>query len=120
MDELIEWLLAQINEDETVACAVAARKWSRYIEGGDDGWAIESEPPGCDFIVGDDGAARHIARFDPKRMLDEVAAKRKIIGLVTDAGPSFGDGYTEAYRDVVKLVALPYDQRPGFREGWRP
>lgn len=88
----------------------------------------------------------HIAEWDPARVLREIDAKRKIIRLheitieKTDAAPF--DSYTgERLPDeysvtcslcgwatedptsaclTLRLLTLPYSDRPGYREEWRP
>lgn len=140
VDDLITWLRAQIDDDEQTARAAAdSMLWHGPVKAGevwesDRGFVYaEGEVPGlwdeCLWKADTPGrytremsehAAHHVARHDPARVLREVEAKRQIIGLVTDAGPQFGDGYTEAYRDVLRRLALPYSNRPGYLEAWRP
>lgn len=130
-EALITWLRVQLDEDEAAARAVPEPKWSRYEEGGDDGWAIESEPPGVDFIVGDGPAAAHVALHDPARVLREVAAKRQILDDVVpqinamddkieDEWGTGGEGPHEETWLLLRLLALSFADRPGYREEWRP
>ncbi|GGM26968.1 hypothetical protein GCM10011608_09730 [Micromonospora sonchi] len=56
----------------------------------------------------------------PQRIRTDIAAKRNILGLVVDSGPGWHDGYTEAYRDVVRLLAAPFAAEPGYRAEWGP
>ena len=73
--------------------------------------------------------AEHIARHDPARVLAEVDAKRRI--LDEELVPALRDYDTERpdlAKDVrydiaarvLQLLALPYADRPGYREEWRP
>lgn len=75
----------------------------------------------------DSTAAGHIARWDPARVLAEVEAKRRILHEHEheEAHPalmphtcrrcgSFGWCLT------VRLLALPFSDRPGYDETWRP
>lgn len=81
--------------------------------------------------------AAYIATWDPARVLAECDAKRKIIAMWEDpaAVRSLPEGVhdgrdddemeaqvasAEAINAVVHLVALPYADRPGYREDWRP
>lgn len=76
--------------------------------------------------------AEHIAEFDPARVLAEVDAKRRIIDqyeqLRADVAHWRGLGDEDAapvatewaYGEVVKMLALPYADRPGYLEEWRP
>jgi hypothetical protein len=61
-----------------------------------------------DIVEMASAAAGHIIRWDPARVLREVAAKREIVARSA----------LYAY-DLLKLLALPYSNRPGFREEWR-
>ncbi|WP_202946318.1 DUF6221 family protein [Pseudonocardia dioxanivorans] len=125
---LVEWLSARLDEDERDDREAIDRFVSLY---GADGLVIE--------IV---GAPRGVlARA--KRGLAEVEAKRRIIALhehqdatapsrdVRKRQPQqdFGcitcadwDGMTaaEGWCDTVRLLALPYADRPGYRDEWRP
>ena len=82
-------------------------------------------------------AAAHIARWDPARVLAEVAAKREIIKVVLwyeakidgewgccHSEDSIGEGNCPGRQpndiEVLRLLALPYADRPGYRESWRP
>ena len=103
MDDLITWLRAQLDDDERILEHARDDRVSRMARAGRT-------------IVADAGM---LEEFTRDRLLREVEAKRRILGLVTDAGQQWGDGYTEAYRDVVKLLALPFSDRPGYREEWR-
>lgn len=65
----------------------------------------------------------HIVRHDPARILREVEAKREIVRqadlYLCDSGP--GCGYrTKHGHSVLRLLALPYDDHPDYREEWRP
>lgn len=118
VSELVDWLRAQLDEDERVALAAAERvgpQWSlrRYEELPDD--------PFSDGVVADGGEVigsgevmlpegEHIARFDPKRQLDEVEAKRRLLDLHPHrrfAGPLRAASPHEA------------DHRPAFDEAPR-
>lgn len=80
--------------------------------------------------------AGHIARWDPARVLAEVAAKRRILdehqpidgvswhGCTTCDAQGWGScgcaGSGDWPCDTVKLLALPYADHPDYREEWRP
>jgi hypothetical protein len=75
--------------------------------------------------------AEHIARHDPARVLREVEAKRRLLDEVKqlidtlDAKieSEWGDGHDGPTGEsdlLLKLLALPYSDRPGYREEWRP
>ncbi|QFU87864.1 DUF6221 family protein [Amycolatopsis sp. YIM 10] len=83
----------------------------------------------------------HIIRWDPKRALDELEAKQRIIELhasrisiwwpdqeacevevckVCSESEYSPDGDVEAPCPTVRLLALPYAGHPDYREEWRP
>ena len=67
-----------------------------------------------------DGA--HIARHDPARVLREVEAKRRIVDVAGRRLDRYiGTGAQVAFEWLtLRLLALPYDDRDGYREEWRP
>lgn len=65
--------------------------------------------------------ALHIARWDPARVLAEIAAKRRILALEPDGDHGgYPDGYSSAKHEALALLALPYADHPDYREQWRP
>ncbi|MGW4757738.1 DUF6221 family protein [Streptomyces chartreusis] len=129
MDELVEWLSEQLDEDKRMAQAATwceeagawhaapspfgardkGQRW--YVEDAmDDGVVSHVDPRASD----DQGAARHIAEWDPARVLREIDAKRRILATLREEG---GD---RMFADIFQLLALPYADRPGYREQWRP
>ncbi|GHA61028.1 hypothetical protein GCM10010330_11080 [Streptomyces tendae] len=147
MDELVQWLREQLDDDEQTAQAASAGPWSTRWNGQDHElvaparaypiaewtYAIATQEPEASAHRAecDTANADHIVRHDPARVLREIDAKRKTIALcepplVDVTGPgdtekSFvpGEG-TPWGLDVLKLLALPYADRPGYREAWRP
>jgi hypothetical protein len=81
-EDLIDWLRAQLDDDERSVAAILRRH---------PNWRVDPEPWGsiqmgviddqCDGVAYALGsyAAEHIARHDPARVLREVASLRKII-----------------------------------------
>jgi hypothetical protein len=147
MDDLVTWLRAQLDDDERVAkgaSMLSRPPWTPRITCDQDGYVsgritddrgyavvhVEDQTPAS-------AEAEHIARWDPARVLAEVDAKRRILELhapVNDYDPNGpvcstcgeagnpGDE-TAVVRwpcSTVRLVALPYADRPGYREEWRP
>ena len=164
-DELVEWLRAQLDEDQWWAREASRRYGSEspvagvhwHWECGEHGQEMSLDPAldetltcpvdeDCfqaslrsveEFPTASVGplpvfavpyadeqpvtSAGHIVRHDPARVLAEVAAKRRIVDGLADADPY--SGYITATftaEDALRLLALPYADRPGYREEWRP
>lgn len=119
MDDLIAFLRARIDEDEADALAVGGDKsWFLYLEGGQDGWAVEGQDtgePGC--IVGSESLGHHIVRHDPARVLADVAAKRQIIDIHQGVHSCGFSDYDDANPcPTLSLLALPYADHSDYRE----
>lgn len=128
MDDLARWVGEQLDEDERIAQAglkraTTTRRWS----GGQ--WVEDTvQPPEWRRSV-----------WDPARVLREIDAKRK---LIARGGPFCTSGCDEpgnepkspdtnwttplehhvdcAAYQAAQVLALPYADRPGFKEEWRP
>lgn len=80
--------------------------------------------------------AHHVARHDPARVLREVEAKRQIVEVhqpfevvedpacqvCADTSDKYSDEWTREEWPclTLRLLALPYADRQGYREEWRP
>lgn len=112
MSALTTFLLARIAEDEEVARATAIPPWTsdgHYV--GNHTWIAEVDGP-------EDG--RHIARWDPARVLAECEAKRAIVGHCASglANGSFGEStLAEA---TVRCLAQVYADHQDFDPAWAP
>jgi hypothetical protein len=106
-------------------------EWSREVNY--QMWHCDDEMDGCpEAARGWRAEARHIVRHDPARVLREVEAKRRILDLhardhecsiYSDYRPGEIDscGYVlDGDCSTVRLLALPYSDRPGYRDEWRP
>ena len=114
---LTEFLLARIAEDEAAAAAAVSRR-----DGVDKWEAVGSGTvvgPGYDKVKhvmlpsSEDGAARHIARHDPARVLAECESKRRIVTEAFEVAATI-DGEWGCCHDAD-------DIRRGYREptpGW--
>ena len=106
MDDLVQWLGEQLDEDEQVQKSLddwhARNCESIPVEG-------YNGPFPCDCGV-------------PARVLREIDAKRQIIERCTAVQGLLLDDFTAEHLadDVLALLALPYADRPGYREEWRP
>lgn len=118
-DELTVWLREQIADDERVARAG------------------EPDHEGLWRKLGNDGFEDHILRWQPTRVLAECDAKRRLVELhgpvdVHDdsscrecsdsgwAGSVDGHSPVDLPCPTLRLLCLPYSDRPGYREEWRP
>ncbi|WP_320784164.1 DUF6221 family protein [Streptomyces sp. CRN 30] len=150
MDELVRWLGEQFDEDERSTRAATPGPWRRSGFGnygpavtfGRTYTGIETE----DSEQGR-ADADHIAEHDPVRVLREIDAKRQILSLYVTAAndretlrvrmrevvntnhEEFGRLHQQEselietarrLKPVVHLLGVPYADRPGYREEWRP
>lgn len=120
MSDLVDFLLAAIAEDERIATSTTPvperRLWVVGELGGDA--AVEraaGEGMVNDFVAREmwDKDAEHVSRWDPARVLAECEAKRRILELHRDL-VDLDD------RATLRYLALPYADREGYREEWRP
>ncbi len=136
---LVAWLRAQFDEDERIARACGDVPWVDDVPGmvhvnpatiRDNKWAFGHLGYVARADPSELGNAyrAHIARFDPKRELDEVKAKRRILkeclkeveretatGRRHPASTAWALAVT-----TLRLLALPYSERPGYRDDWKP
>jgi hypothetical protein len=135
MDELVRWLGEQLDEDERIARAACwdeqsdvwtasppRASYERYtvVDYLDDGVVVVT-PENADA----DGVGQHIAEWDPARVLREIDAKRRILvehALNGWVCTTCDNGEVEQVFPclTLRLLALPYADRPGFLEEWRP
>lgn len=143
MVELVEWLRAQLDKDERDAKARRGIFPSPGVS--DDGSVTLHVRPGGNMTItwyrhpaeGWDDMAKLQSWADTEhgwtqeRVLREIDAKRRTVALcepplVDATGPQdtkrhFVPGEGPPWGlDVLKLLALPYADRPGYREEWRP
>ncbi|MFC8361109.1 DUF6221 family protein [Streptomyces griseorubiginosus] len=129
MVELVKWLRAQLDEDELVArnTGQPGTSWRNFDM---DGELRDDLNAGTVAYVPRVETRVHIARHDPARVLRESDAKRQIAawrrqptqkefssGRYRTMGCRCGDGWPCA---TLRLIALPYADRPGYQESWRP
>lgn len=114
MNTLIDFLRARLDDEDRLAREADANKENGWWWGPD----AESAPE------------RHIAHWDPTRVLAEIAAKRRILNVLEpfaafDMHPVKAQSASReewyvvtAARDAIKLLALPYAGHPHYREEW--
>lgn len=122
MSDPIEFLKARWTEEQQVAEAAIPRngtgRWqvdneSCYVYGADDGdWADD------EIMIHDEGGhdadqARHIAYWDPARVLADLAAKRAIFDLEENSHNC------SSRCDTLLWFLHPYLERPDFDPAWR-
>lgn len=108
MSPEIEFLTARYDEDEAVARAASSNEqW--WVDG-------PTELTGKWWVY-DTGAkfdrheiASHVARFDPARVLADIAAKRAILEM---------HGQAVAIDTVIDHLIQPYVEHPDFDPAWR-
>jgi hypothetical protein len=157
VSDLATFLARQLDEDERVAREATAGPWRVIDERGDQAeiesastvyewehWnkgqpaAVVSDCDGCGAVAVKD--AHHIARHDPARVLADVASKRKILALHSEA-TGFTMGYTENFDygrtpnacnecgtadeyavpwpcPTLRALAQPYAGAEGWQEAW--
>lgn len=137
MNDLAEWLLEQIAEDERIAQACVMPAHDGYkphaalaawlYEDGDEVVYDFTDPTGyserfyvtCDSEglrpAVDEEPGRHIATWDPARALAECAVKRQMIERWRPPNLIEYD-----WPWALRLLALPYVDREGYDEAWRP
>lgn len=130
---LVEWLREQLDADERVALEVRGQWILRKLGRTDLAELITGDR--SDVVVldgpGASTCAEHIVRWDPARVLAEVAAKREIVRdyeerraacLSIPSGDGDGDWHDEGVytglRRAVQALAQPYAGRPGWRAEW--
>ena len=152
---LTEFLIARLDEDEAVARAAAVRPLRGRGRYGPLGTVYDRPPEQKDVdAIGvvwyrhDDGwsgsdtgsfpaGLAHFERFDPARVLADVAAKRGILELhptseyraywVKDAPTTYRcfcqeeDGVIQGVEpcDTKRLLAQPYHAHPDFDPAWK-
>jgi hypothetical protein len=135
MDDLVVWLHAQLDEDERAARAADEGPWQSKSLGRHDQAAIATGggPTALIQFDGSRAAANgtHVARHDPARVLREIDAKRQLVELHAPGEMKDVDGDVCMACDLrgegpfypcatLRLLALPYADRPGYREEWAP
>ncbi|MEW2108684.1 DUF6221 family protein [Streptomyces albidoflavus] len=151
--DLITFLRARLDEDEAVAQGTTVPLDWHQGPGDDPDWTTsemvlmwppehhtpyEQDKHWRGLTADPEGLAAHIARHDPARVLAEVEAKRRIMGLhpviggwEDEGGHDLGlgcecCGHSEEYSDrggwceTLRLLAAAYADHPDYREEWRP
>lgn len=130
MEDLARWISAQLDADERIARAVEDRSApfdGQWIADGDS--AVRTLNGHMLFYRHGSGPlkpglADHVAQWDPARVLRDIDAKRKMIAAFTrryeaskasSTSMSVGADWV-VLADVLRLLAAPYLDRPGYEE----
>ena len=125
VDELVAFLRAALDRDEQVARgATQGAPWR--IEGssivGRSWRASESSPETLVVKHTWPQEAEHIVRWDPARVLAEVAFKRRILdrhARVLERGNwAWFAGSESESGEELRALAQPYAGQPGWRAEW--
>jgi hypothetical protein len=115
MDDLVTWLGAALDDDErTAALAATGGSWARMVSNYFAG------------ATGSDCRAFPLAEaFGPARVLAEVEAKRAILRRYAPTVEHFNrfndnDGSLDLLDAILRDLALPYRDRPGWKPEWAP
>lgn len=120
-ESLADWLMVQLAADEQAVITLANARVTDEL--------LISDRPIHDWILRGPGTEREMAA----RVLADIAGKRSIVNMHIEGHdcPGLDDlsgyyvarsttGWPYPYCDTLKLLALPYDDRSGFQESWRP
>jgi Family of unknown function (DUF6221) len=118
VNELLEFLLARLAEDEQAARVASPAPWVIADPEGAGPYAVRAA-----YVDGRSVwsyaafhitlmDAAHITRHDPRRVLDDCAAKRRIV--THEAGATGGPGY------YARVLAATYADHQDYRPSWRP
>ncbi|MFF2852661.1 DUF6221 family protein [Streptomyces sp. NPDC058001] len=126
MDDLVRWLRAQLDMDERIAREAG----DSFRQIGETGVIVATEGDRAEECASANwaGIAEHIVAWDPSRVLREIEAKRRLIAEHRQAQPRWcvvcdvpSDYQGREFGcTTLRLLALPYADRPGYRQAWRP
>lgn len=129
MDDLVQWLRAQLDDEERTA----RRAGDSFRQIGETGVIVATEGDRAEECASANwaGVAEHIVAHDPARVLHEIDTKRQLLDLHAPGETEYVDGDVCMACDVrggapfypcktLRLLALPHADRPGYQESWRP
>jgi len=119
MDDLVQWLRAQLDKDADAAQRAFSGQadpengWGTYRPEGQPHTTITPHVG----VIHEAVQADHVVAWNPARVLREIDAKRRIVdryAWLREHGDTGGTVW------VLQTLALPYADRPGYQESWRP
>lgn len=135
VDALVAFIEARLGESERWAREAIPGPWRAH---GGNGWGVVGERFGTHLPAGvadgvlygdmhepmSEADAEHIAAHDPQWALDDITAKRGILGRhCTMSGPGSACNACEGERwpcETVLWLAWPYRHHPDWRQEWTP
>jgi hypothetical protein len=119
MNDMIAWFRAQLDDDEQ---RINEHPLTTYFHAPDHG-EYRAMMAGTDPVL-TLGKTRALAEVDAKRrILDEWEDEARGLAYCEREGDYEAAQYSlrlEALERVVRLVGLPYADRSGYEESWRP
>jgi hypothetical protein len=119
---LIPFLRARLNEDAKIARSVTDQQTVESLDAALSIAQPDATPAGVRAI------ATHVVRWDPARVLAEVAAKRRIIELCggaieageIDPNTTWNDDAAGAVvgEQVLRIMTQAYVGHPGYDPAW--
>ncbi|GHC36908.1 MULTISPECIES: DUF6221 family protein [Streptomyces rochei group] len=123
MDDLVQWLRAQLDEDERTARAADEGPWQGKHLGRHDQAAVDTGARGGLIQLDGPRAAAngtYIVVHDPSRVLREIDAKRRTLIRCEEAMLSANPMLVHFAKQTAWEMTLPYADRPGYRDEGRP
>lgn len=126
MTGLVAFLLARLDDDERIARAIESTKWCQGVPNGDEVpnhvYVFDQDPPWSGIRTFHDlteEEAAHIARWNPVRVLADIAAKRRIIEWQTYMADEIeNDNARAAWESIVRLLASVWSDHPDYDHNW--
>lgn len=119
--DIIEFLTARIDEDENTARAAGSGEHWIMARRTDRGHLIASDFAD-EIAVASPSARHHIVRWDPARVLAEVASKRLLLGEIERITMRSEQDDQELERPAgrtLRALASAYAEHPDFDPQWR-
>lgn len=122
-DSLIAFVLARIADTEQVARAAERCSGQAEWESSEYGDSVYTADTGSPVVIGpfdylDDEIKSHIVYWDPARVLAEMRVRRLVLAEVERGLRDDPTSETDSW--MLRLLALPDADHPGYRPEWRP
>lgn len=127
--DLTEFLHARLREDVAFARNAFENDWADTKPEWSEIWSGTVDTGDEQISTGDSSLSRHIERWDPKRVLAESDAKRRIIARYEKVAHAYAQmpfpgtptaSAREWLHAVLVDLASPYADHPSYDESWRP